>query len=57
VDLSEASLRYAEESRGDVPASRLRYIRRDLRQPIGEQGFDAAYNIFTSLDTEPKRTI
>lgn len=31
------------------PLPNLRYVRHDLRQPLAEDGFDAALNIFSSL--------
>lgn len=49
VDQSQALLDEAERTRGHVPPSRLRYLRHDLRQPLGEDGFDCALNVFTSL--------
>lgn len=49
VDFSEALLARAESDRGDVPASRLRFVRADLRQPLEDGGFDAALNVFSSL--------
>ncbi len=49
VDQSQALLEQAERERGGLPASRLRYLRHDLRTPLAEEGFDCALNIFTSL--------
>jgi SAM-dependent methyltransferase len=49
VDQSAELLAAAERDRGDVPAERLRYLRQDLRQPLPETGFDAAYNVYSSL--------
>jgi 2-polyprenyl-3-methyl-5-hydroxy-6-metoxy-1,4-benzoquinol methylase len=49
VDQSQALLDHAERERGGLPADRLRYLRHDLREPLGETGFDCALNIFTSL--------
>jgi SAM-dependent methyltransferase len=49
VDQSQALLNEAESRRGDIPLSRLRYLRHDLRKPLAEDGFDCAINIFTSL--------
>lgn len=49
VDQSETLLSHAEKNRGDLPAERLRYFRRDLRQPLPEGGFDAAFNVFSSI--------
>ncbi len=49
VDQSGTLLAAAEKQRGDMPADRLRYLRHDLREPLGETGFDVACNIFTSF--------
>jgi SAM-dependent methyltransferase len=49
VDQSQALLDHAERGRGDLPPSRLRYVRHDLRRPLTEGGFDCALNVFTSL--------
>jgi len=49
VDQSRALLDHAERERGDLPPARLRYLQHDLREPLGEGGFDCALNIFTSL--------
>jgi SAM-dependent methyltransferase len=49
VDQSQALIEHAEGERGDFPPSRLRYLRHDLRKPLGEDGFDCALNVFTSL--------
>jgi SAM-dependent methyltransferase len=49
VDQSRALLEHAERERGTLPSSRLRYLRHDLRKPLGEEGFDCALNVFTSL--------
>lgn len=49
VDQSADLLARAEQDRGDLPPDRLRYLRRDLRQPLPEDGFDAAVNVFSSL--------
>jgi SAM-dependent methyltransferase len=49
VDQSQTLLDDAESNRGDIPVSRLRYLRHDLRNPLAEEGFDCAINIFTSL--------
>jgi len=49
VDLSKVLLAHAEKDRGALPADRLRYFRHDLRQPLPANGFDAAYNVFTSI--------
>lgn len=60
VDQSAAMIARAEQDRGDLPADRLRYLVHDLREPVGETGFDAAYNIFSSIGygtEEEDRTI
>jgi SAM-dependent methyltransferase len=49
VDQSQDLLARAESNRDALPAARLRYIRHDLRQPLGEGGFDAAFNVFSSI--------
>lgn len=49
ADQSEVLIEEAEARRGALPAERLRYVRHDLRAPLGESGFDAALNIFTSF--------
>lgn len=49
VDQSEVLLKRAEENRGAIAPSSLRYIRHDLREPLPERGFDAAFNVFTSI--------
>jgi SAM-dependent methyltransferase len=49
VDQSATLLAAAERQRGDVPGDKLRYVRHDLRTPLGETGFDVACNIFTSF--------
>jgi SAM-dependent methyltransferase len=49
VDQSRTLLQHAESERGDLPSSRLRYLQHDLRYPLSEEGFDAAFNVFSSL--------
>ena len=49
VDQSSALLSHAENTRGEVPRSRLRYLRQDLRYRLPENDFDAAFNVFTSI--------
>jgi 2-polyprenyl-3-methyl-5-hydroxy-6-metoxy-1,4-benzoquinol methylase len=49
VDQSQTLLDHAERERGDLPASQLRYVKHDLRKPLGEGGFDCALNVFSSL--------
>ena len=49
VDYSEVLLSEAERRRGDIPERQLRYLRHDLRVPLGDSGFEAAINIFSSL--------
>ncbi len=54
VDQSADLLAQAERDRGGVPESRLRYLHHDLRQPLGEAGFDVAFNVFTSFGYGPE---
>jgi len=49
VDQSHVLLKHAEAERGSLPAKCLRYLRHDLREPLPESGFDAAFNVFSSL--------
>jgi len=49
VDQSADLLQHAESERGTLPPERLRYLRHDLRQPLPETAFDAAFNVFSSL--------
>jgi len=49
VDQSEALLAEAEKNRGELSTERLRYFRHDLREPLTEGGFDAAFNVFSSI--------
>ena len=49
LDQSEALLKEAEAQREGIPSDRLRYVRHDLRESIPHGGFDAAYNVFSSL--------
>jgi SAM-dependent methyltransferase len=49
VDQSATLIDRAEQDRGALPAARLRYLRHDLRKPLVESGFDAAFNVFSSL--------
>jgi len=49
VDQSEELIAEAEKNRGDLPADRLKYLRHDLREPLPEGGFDAAFNVFSSI--------
>jgi SAM-dependent methyltransferase len=49
VDQSEAVLAHAEKNRGGLSIERLRYSRHDLREPLTEGGFDAAFNVFSSI--------
>jgi SAM-dependent methyltransferase len=49
VDYSAHMLAHAEQDRGHIPVSQLRYLQHDLRFPLPEAGFDAACNLFTSL--------
>jgi len=49
VDVSADMLAEAERRRGQIPTDQLRYIRHDLRTPLGETRFDVALNLFSSL--------
>ena len=49
VDQSQSLLDEAERRRGDLRPERLRYLRHDLRAPLGESGFDVALSLFSSL--------
>lgn len=49
VDQSEALLAHAEATRGDHSHAALRYVRRDLREPLADEGFDVALNVFSSI--------
>ena len=49
VDQSAPLLAEAERRAMDVDPRRLRYVRHDLRAPLGESGFDAALSLFSSL--------
>jgi SAM-dependent methyltransferase len=49
VDQSEELLAQAEKDRGDLPTDRLRYLRHDLRERLPVGGFDAAFNVFSSI--------
>jgi len=49
VDQSEALLAQGEKNRGDLPTEHLRYVRHDLREPLTEGSFDAAFNVFSSI--------
>lgn len=49
VDISPAQIERAESQRGDIPIERLRYRLHDMREPLGEAGFDAAMNIYSSI--------
>jgi 2-polyprenyl-3-methyl-5-hydroxy-6-metoxy-1,4-benzoquinol methylase len=49
VDQSAHLIGEAERRRGDLGPERLRYLRHDLRAPLGESSFDAALSLFSSL--------
>jgi SAM-dependent methyltransferase len=49
VDLAAPLLAEAERRRGDLVPEQLRYVRHDLRTPLGEAGFDVALSLFSSL--------
>ncbi len=54
VDQSADLLAQAECDRAGLPDSRLRYLHHDLRQPLSEAGFDAAFNVFSSFGYGPE---
>lgn len=39
----------ADKNRGDLPLDRLCYVRHDLCQTLPDGGFDAAFNVFSSI--------
>jgi SAM-dependent methyltransferase len=49
ADQSAPMIAHAERNRDGIGSDRLRYRRHDLRQPLDEDGFDAAINIYSSL--------
>jgi SAM-dependent methyltransferase len=49
VDQSAPLLEEAERRRGALAAEQLRYLRHDLRTPLGDSGFDVALSLFSSL--------
>jgi SAM-dependent methyltransferase len=49
IDQSAQLLAAAEAQRGPLDRTQLRYVQADLRQPLDDNGFDAAINIFSSL--------
>ena len=49
VDQSADLLAAAEAARAGIGGERLRYRRHDLREPLGEDGFDCAFNVFSSI--------
>ena len=49
VDQSAELLLQAEKDRGGLPGHRLKYLQHDLREPVAENGFDAAFNVFSSI--------
>jgi SAM-dependent methyltransferase len=49
VDQSAPLLAAAEAHRGTLDTEQLRYVQADLRQPLDDNDFDAAINIFSSL--------
>lgn len=55
MDQSEELLAQAEKNRGDLPTERLRYFRHDLREPLTEGDFDAAFNVFSSIGYGTKK--
>jgi SAM-dependent methyltransferase len=49
ADQSAQLLAHAEQTRGALQDSQLRYLLHDLRSPLPESGFDAAFNVFSSI--------
>ena len=49
VDQAEVMLARARQACRGVERDRIRFVRHDLRLPLGEVGFDAAVNVFSSL--------
>jgi SAM-dependent methyltransferase len=49
VDQSEELIKKAEKDRSDLPTDRLRYFKHDLREPLADVGFDAAFNVYSSI--------
>jgi SAM-dependent methyltransferase len=49
VDQSKVQIECALRDGAGISAEQLRYVCRDLRQPLPESGFDAAINVFSSL--------
>ena len=49
VDQSEFRIDEGERTRDGLSSAQLRYLRHDLRVPLGEGGFDAAINMYSSL--------
>ena len=49
VDQSAELLAQAEKDRDDLFTHRLKYLRHDLREALTENGFDAAFNVFSSI--------
>lgn len=49
IDLSEGSIRQAKAFERAFDDRRLRFYRRDMRQPFGDAAFDYVFNFFTSF--------
>jgi SAM-dependent methyltransferase len=53
VDQSAAQIALAEQCRGDLDPTRLRYLQHDLRHPLplppSETNFDVVFNVYSSL--------
>jgi SAM-dependent methyltransferase len=49
VDQSEQLVAEAEKNRCDITLDRLFYVKQDLRQTLPNGGFDAAFNVFSSI--------
>jgi len=49
VDQSEQLVAQAEKNSCDITLDRLLYVKQDLRQTLPNGGFDAAFNVFSSI--------
>ena len=49
VDQSRTMIELAERERGSLSSDQLQYRVHDLREPLAETGFDAAYNVYSSI--------
>lgn len=49
IDFSAELVSEAERRRNDIPVTQLRYRRADLREPLTDDAFDVALNLFSSI--------